>query len=123
MSIFREGIEKNPRPAQRDYFRNALALAWLRTRAYPEAVAVLNEVASPHLETETTILRFHAYGGAGDLDRAAQEDRALEPLATLPRIRPIRNELRRRYVERKHPQYSDEWLILGEIDLLMAAAA
>lgn len=122
VGIFIEGMEKCPRPVQRDYFRTAYAISCLKRKTYSAAAEALAEVASPHLEKTATLLRFHAFGGAGDLARAAEEDRALAPVVLLAKFKEIREELRRRFIDQEPPQHSEDWLIQGEIDLFLVAA-
>jgi len=122
VEIFQEGMDYCPRPAQRDYFRAAFAVSCLQRQAYSKAADALAEVASPQLEKTATLLRFHAFGGAGDLVRAAEEDRALAPVVSMAKFKEIQEELQRRFLSRQPPKHSEEWLIEGEIGLLLAAA-
>jgi tetratricopeptide (TPR) repeat protein len=122
VEIFQEGMEHCPRPTQRDYFRTAFAVSCLQRKTYSMAADALSEVVSPQLENTATLLRFHAYAGAGDLARAAEEDRALAPVVSLAKFKEIQEELRRRFVDQAPPQHTEEWLIESETDLLLAAA-
>jgi tetratricopeptide (TPR) repeat protein len=122
IKILEDGVVRCPRPAQREYFRTALAIALLKGRAYGKAWEMLEQVESPPLEIRLNVLKFHASGALGDVVRAteaSQRLRAAEPLP--PLVQEIGAELHRRYIEKRPPLFSDDLLVEKEIDLLLAA--
>ncbi|HEY3571599.1 MAG TPA: tetratricopeptide repeat protein, partial [Thermoanaerobaculia bacterium] len=122
VAIFERGVAECPRPAQRAYFATALTIALLKRKSYPEAKDTLEKVRSSELEAQLNVLRFHAYGALGNTVRAVEASESLRPSEShSPRIREIGAELRRRYIEKRPPLQSDDWLVEREIDLLLAA--
>lgn len=121
-AIFLDGMKNCPRPAQQDYFRTAYAVSCLKQKSFMDAAEALDEVKNPQLQSTATLLRFHAFGGVGDREKALEQDRALAPVVVLARFKEIRDELARRFIRREPPRYSDEELIRAEIDLFLEAA-
>ncbi|MCH7814516.1 MAG: hypothetical protein IID40_10920 [Planctomycetes bacterium] len=114
-------MHSNPRPADRDYFRTALALARMRQSQYEAATQVLAEVDTPTLRVRTSYLRLHV---AGELHRY---DEAREAYGNLTReassvVQELQDELRRRYIDRKGPEHSDDWCFDRHIAAFLLAA-
>jgi tetratricopeptide (TPR) repeat protein len=121
IEIFEEGMNRNPRPGQRDYFRTALAVARLKKREYELASKVLEQVTAPILQTASAILKLHAFGRQGDCERAAEIYKTL-PSKPGPILFELQSELHRQYVAYDTPRYNEEWLIKKEIQYLLLAA-
>ncbi len=119
--IFEEGVQMNPRPAKRDYFRTALAVAYLKKQEYGLASNVLEEVSAPILQTPADILRLHAFGRQGDCERTTKIYEAL-PDKPGPVLADLQAELHRQYVAYETPQQSEDWLVDREIQYLLLAA-
>ncbi len=80
--IFEHGIQSNPRPASRDYFRTAMAVAKLRQRDYSSVCDLLDTVKTPALRNQTNVLRIHAFGGQGQFDQAEVAYHALPDMGS-----------------------------------------
>ncbi len=120
--ILRRGISECPRPAQRAYFQTGLALAQIRQRAFAEAGSTLEgleEEAS--LEAPATVLRFHAFGAAGNRERASRAAERLTAFEHVVGVLEVGRELRRRFLEGSPPLQTDDWLLQKEANLLLAA--
>jgi len=62
ISIFEQGVRDNPRPLDKDYFRSALAVAYLG-RGKPEKVCeLLDDITAPALQDSVNVLRLDAFG-------------------------------------------------------------
>jgi tetratricopeptide (TPR) repeat protein len=121
VQIFERGAQSNPRPAARDYFRTALAVARIKQGNPSLATPILVEVESAALKVPANRILVHAFGAQGQTENAAHAYRGL----TQPRFGPIlelSEELRRRYVDLQEPRHSEEWLTFREIDCLLLAA-
>ncbi|NVL91378.1 MAG: tetratricopeptide repeat protein, partial [Desulfobacterales bacterium] len=119
--IFEEGVRDNPRPADRDYFRTALAVAHLHEREYKPASNVLDEITNPMLQIPANILRIHAFGRRGNCERTAEIYKAL-PSKPGPVLAELQSELHCQYVACETPHHSEDWLIDKEIHYILLAA-
>ena len=119
ITIFERGTADSPGALHRDYYRNALALARLHLRDYAAAASVLEQIRSPLLRTQTTVLRIHSFGAQGQFARVAEAYKQL-PQRTPPVIVDLLEELRRRYVDRRPPLHDDAWLLQRELDYDLA---
>jgi tetratricopeptide (TPR) repeat protein len=120
--ILRRGIAECPRPAQRAYFQTGLALVQIRQRAFAEAGSTLEgleEEAS--LAAPATVLRFHAFGAAGNRERASKAAERLTAFEHVVGVLEVGRELRRRFLDGAAPLQTDEWLLQKEANLLLAA--
>jgi tetratricopeptide (TPR) repeat protein len=119
--IFDEGVKSNPWPSSRDYFSRALGLAWLRGRDFQKASEALDKVKSPLLQPAANVLRIHAFGAQGDVQRASV---AYESLSTAPHLRTdeVTQELRHQFILRKPPRKNEEWIVDREAQILILAA-
>jgi tetratricopeptide (TPR) repeat protein len=115
ITIFERGANDSPGTIRRDYYRGALALARLHLRDYAATATVLEQIASPLLRTQTTVLRIHSFGAQEQFTRAAEAYKQL-PRKTPPIIADLLEELRRRFVDRDPPQHDEAWLIRRELD-------
>lgn len=120
-SSLRKGVESCPFPAQRDYFRSALAVLRLRQREYPAAVAVLQSEETPVIAPEMDLLRLHALAAGGEREKAAAVERRLRSSQQSADLAEVRDELSRRYLQHLPPRKTDEWIHDREIALLLAA--
>jgi len=121
IQIFERGVETCPRPADRDYFRAALALVRIQEKAYEKVEETLENVIGPSLEAPVNVLRFHALGALGRTRRAAEAWERLRPVENLPGYREVGAELRSRYLDKTGARQPDDWLIHAEMKLLLAA--
>ena len=119
--IFDNGVRRNPWPSSKDYFSRALALAWLRGHEFKKAGQALEEVKAPQLQPAANVLRIHAFGGQGNVERAMS---AYESLSSVPQLRSdeLTQELHHQFILRQPPRRNDEWLIDHEARLLILAA-
>lgn len=117
---FRKGVESNPRPAQRAYFRTGLALAQLQASQYRDAAEILESSTLAELRDPVNLLRLHAFGLLGEKERAAE---ALDQLSGshIPRLAPVRQELKRRFIDGQAPGHSDAWIYEVETAIILAA--
>lgn len=113
--IFERGVRENPIPSSREYFRGALAVAYLRQRDYPKAESTLESVNAPLLQPQANVLRLHASGASGKYDRAAA---AYEKLRDKPWFisDELVTELHRRYILKEEPRHDDDWVFEREAD-------
>ncbi|HKP12064.1 MAG TPA: hypothetical protein VJZ91_08145, partial [Blastocatellia bacterium] len=120
LDIFEQGVISNPWVADREVFRTALSVAWMRQQEYSKAAEVLNEVASPTLQPQIDLLRIRSYGEIQQFDNARM---AYERVSTnpLPGATDLTEELNCRYVARTGAQHDDDWVLDQEINLLLAA--
>jgi len=122
VKIFEEGVRNNPRPADKEYFRTALAIARIRERDYKAASKLLENIGTPMLQTPVNILRIHTFGRQDDRDRV----RTVEIFKNLPKPGPVlaelQNELYTQFVAFQTPHHNEEWLIEEEIKYLLLAA-
>lgn len=119
--IFEHGAQHDPFAASRDYYRTALAVVRLRRRQYRSVLELLSQVTLPLLQVPANLLRIHALGFEGDMVSAAATY-ALLPDQGLPVYLGIRDELRRRFLDREPPQHDEAWLIDRAIEFLADAA-
>jgi tetratricopeptide (TPR) repeat protein len=119
--LFNNGLQNSPFPSDKDYFKGALALAWLRGRRYREAGEVLDAVTSPLLLPSTNVIRIHLFGAQGISQRAIE---AYENLKTSPHLLTdeLTQELHHRYVLHKAPTKDDEWVFDREVKIFLRAA-
>jgi tetratricopeptide (TPR) repeat protein len=121
IAIFEEGVRNNPRPADKDYFRTALAIARLGKHEDKLASGVLEEVSTPRLQTVSAILKMHAFGRQKDRARTAEIYETL-PTKPGPVLAELVSELHWQYVAFKRPRHNEEWLIEKEIQYFLLAA-
>jgi tetratricopeptide (TPR) repeat protein len=121
IKIFRQGIERDPSPAQKDFFRTALAVAMLRNKQFQKAGEVIAEIARPSLQMEVNILKLHAFGALKISNRAREAYNELAGHGS-PQIRVLADELRLRYIERGTPQHDDDWVFDAELECIRQAA-
>ena len=120
ISIFNEGIRNSPLPSDKEYFREALALVWLRDRQFQNAGEVLEEIASPILQPSANVIRIHVFGAQGKFGRALK---AYEDLATTPLHNDeLTQELHHQYVLGQKPRKDDEWIFDREVKIFLRAA-
>jgi tetratricopeptide (TPR) repeat protein len=121
VQVLQLGAEESP-PLNKDYFRTALAMARLWLEDWKGAQEQLVQVTTPHLQRAGNAVWLHIR--AAHNDREGME-RAIAELAgdnppTL--IIELTEELRLRYLEKKHGVHSAQWLREREIDCLALAA-
>ncbi|MDT5269405.1 MAG: hypothetical protein QOH49_1591 [Acidobacteriota bacterium] len=116
--IFEHGVSENPSPSSREYFRNALAVAYLWRGDLAGAGKALEGVNAPLLQPQANVLRLHAYGALGDEARATK---AYEGLREKPWFIPdeLVSELHRKYVLKEEPRYDDNWVFEQESDIFL----
>jgi tetratricopeptide (TPR) repeat protein len=116
--MLERGLRQCPWPVTEPYFRGTLAVARLRTAEFSAAVEVLGAEDAPVID----VLRIHAFGGLGDIERARQAFERVRENA-LPSLMILREELKARYITRepKTSLRSDAWLADLECDVLLAA--
>jgi predicted Zn-dependent protease len=119
--ILNAGLQGCPWQVQREYFRAGLVVAWLRAGNFKKAKEDLAGVKSPQLQPTANVLRLHAFGAEGDLQRASL---AYESLAATPQLysNPLTQELRRRFILREQPRHDTDWISDKEADLFLLAA-
>jgi tetratricopeptide (TPR) repeat protein len=119
ISIFERGAA-NSGAINRDYYWSALALARLHLRDYAAAATVLEQISSPLLRSQTTVLRVHSFGAQGQFQHAAEAYKQLPP-KTPPIIADLLEELRRRFVDQRPALHDDAWLVRRELDYGLAS--
>lgn len=114
-----KGLDLIPFADQRQYFRNALAVATLRQRRYHEATEYLREGK----DAMTDLLRMHAFGEMRRLEEASQAYGRL--VRTCPHnLVPLRNELGAKYNFFKgHPSRDAVWVFQEECRNVLLEAA
>ncbi len=119
--IFNEGVQNDPLPSSRVYFRTALAVAWLRGREFEKASQALEEIDSPLLQPVANVLRLHAFGARGDLQRATA---AYNNLSTKPQFlsNELTQELHHQFILREAPRHDEEWIFDREVKIILLAA-
>ena len=121
IKLFEEGIKYNPRPAHKDYFRTALALARIKKLDYSDARNLIADIDARSLEVSANVIRLHVYGRLGDIELADAAYKAIP--ANSPIVcQELLGELQSRYLRKEAPKYSDEWIIESEIECLLMAA-
>lgn len=121
IQIFNDGVQNTSWPLQREYFRNALAVAWLRGREFEKASKALEGIDSPQLQPAANVLRLHAFGAQGNLKRATA---AYNSLATSPHLRSneLTQELRHQFLLGEAPRYNEDWIFDQEVKIVLLAA-
>jgi tetratricopeptide (TPR) repeat protein len=119
--IFDEGVQNDPWPSDREYFRAALALAWLVGRRFKKATQVLEQVKAPLLQPAANVLRIHAFGAQGNVQRATV---AYDSLSSTPYLRSndLTQELRHQFILRRPPRRDEEWIVDREAQIILLAA-
>jgi len=119
--IFDERLRNNPSPSSREYFSRALALAWLRSREFQKASQALDQVKSLPLQPTANVLRIHAFGAQGNVQRATI---AYESLSIAPHLRSgdLTQELRHQFILRKPPRRNEQWIVDREAQIVLLAA-
>lgn len=119
--IFNEGVQNNPMPSSKEYFRNALAVAWIRGKDFKRASKELEEVKSPLLQPPANVLRIHVFGAEGNVQRATI---AYDNLASKPQFftDELTQELHRQYILNETPRRDEEWIFDREVKLFLLAA-
>jgi tetratricopeptide (TPR) repeat protein len=119
IQILNEGLQNCPSGLQRDYFRTALVIAWLRRGDLAKAKEKLEEIQSPQLHGTANVLRLHVFGAEGNVREA---DLAFQSLAGTPLYSiELTQELRSRFLMHERPRHDDEWIKDQEVDLVLAA--
>jgi tetratricopeptide (TPR) repeat protein len=121
IQVFQEGVDQDPWATSRDYYRTALSMALIQKRRNEEAIGVLNEITAIEMEGPKNVILLHAYGMMKDHARACDIYPRVDQSAKVPFVIPLKEELRRRYVEQLSPQQSDEWVFNKEVEYLLAA--
>jgi tetratricopeptide (TPR) repeat protein len=120
--ILRRGISECPVPTSRAYFQTGLALTLIRQRAFAEAEATLEGLEEEtRLAAPAAVLRFHAFGAAGNRDRASRAAERLTAFEHVVGVLEVGRELRRRFLDGVGPLETDDWLLRKEVSLLLAA--
>jgi len=109
VQVFEHGAKDAPRPASREYFRTALAIALLRRRDFNNASRILDEITEPLLQPQANVLRIHSFGALGEVERAnaAYQKIEVKPWSVSDELI---SELHRRYILKEPPRHDDEWL-------------
>ncbi|MFO0755176.1 MAG: hypothetical protein U0359_01690 [Byssovorax sp.] len=118
--VLDHGVQSCPFPAQRDYFRTALAAVRLRRHNLDGVLSLLQQVTLPALLVPANVLYTHTLDMQNKRDLAAKAFARI-PANDAPLLNDIREELRRR-IQGKPQRYDDDKLISLEIDLLVQAA-
>jgi len=118
--IFSEGVLEDPFYSSKEFFRSALALAWLRGKEFSKASQLLDEVTSPLLQPVANVLRIHAFGAQGQKSRAFGAYNALK--RTFLRSHELTQELHSQFILENEPRHNDEWLIDRESRIVLLAA-
>src|SRR2546423_1490758 len=116
--IFNDGVQNTPWHSQREYCRSALAIAWLRGRDFKKASQALEEVTSPLLQPPANILRLHAFGASGNLQRATA---AYNELAAKPHFLSyeVTQELRHQFLLGEEPRHDEDWIFDQEVKIIL----
>jgi tetratricopeptide (TPR) repeat protein len=120
VKIFNEGERKNALPSSKQHFINGLAVTCLHKKDFKKAGQTLERITSPLLQPSANVLRLHAFGALGDIERAKA---AYKSLKTGPHFisDELAQELHRKYILRKKPNHDEEWLLDQELALLLSA--
>ncbi|MFZ0751717.1 MAG: hypothetical protein WAM70_20315, partial [Pyrinomonadaceae bacterium] len=96
-------------------------LAWLRGRDFQKASKALEDVKSPLLQPVANVLRIHAFGAQGKIERASI---AYESLSTNPDLRStdLTQELHSQFILKKPARKTEEWILDKETEILLLAA-
>jgi tetratricopeptide (TPR) repeat protein len=120
VQVFSYGARTNPRPADRSFFINSLAIARIRQSQYSDALEELQKDSAPELVDISRILHVHAFGALGRKNLASSEylkiSRGISPL-----IDSVSQELSDRYLNGNARNRSDEWLMKQETLLILAS--
>ncbi len=116
--IFRLGCEAGLPVRQEARFRTALAICQLRLGNHREALNNLDVWSSRKFARTRSAIRAHALGAEGLLPEC-QAEIAIVRLYSFEMLQRIANEVEARYLY-SAPQYSEDWLIDAETDLLLA---
>ena len=118
VNIFKRGIDENPFPSNRAYFKTALAAALIQQEKYEAAALLLSNIEAPSLEPQIKVLHLHASGEQGHDDeaRADLEDLTPKPWSISDELL---DELHRRYILKAPSKHTDEWLLDQEINSLL----
>ncbi len=121
IGIFNEGVQNNPWSFNKEYFRSALAVAWLRGHEFKKAGQMLEEIKSSVLQAPANVFRIHAFGAQDDLQRASA---AYNSLATEPLFQSheLTQELRRQFILREAPLHDEDWIFDREVKVILLAA-
>src|SRR2546423_842627 len=116
--IFNDGVQNTPWHSQREYCRSALAIAWLRGRDFKKASQAFEEVTSPLLQPPANILRLHAFGASGNLQRATA---AYNELAAKPHFLSyeVTQELRHQFLLGEEPRHDEDWIFDQEVKIIL----
>jgi tetratricopeptide (TPR) repeat protein len=120
IQILNEGLQECPWPVQKEYFRAALVVAWLRGGDLTKAQKHLEDVKLPQLQPAANVLRLHVFGAEGNLQSANIAYQSLE--ATPLHSNELTKELQRRFLLNEQPHHDDEWISDHEVDLFLQAA-
>ena len=80
----------------------------------------MDKVKSPLLQPTANVLRIHAFGAQGDVQRAIV---AYENLSNAPHLRSseVTQELRHQFILRRPPRKDEHWIADKEAEHLLAA--
>jgi tetratricopeptide (TPR) repeat protein len=119
ITVFEEGVRKDPRPSSQAYFVSALAAARIRLHEFRRAAETLELSRLHQLHVPATVLRIHAHGELGDRDTALRAYDSLQRLRLRKDVGRIVVELHDRYLNGNTPRHSVEWLVNQESRMLL----
>ena len=120
IGLLNEGLQDCPWPVQKEYFRAALVVAWLRGGDFTKAKQHLDDVKAPQLQAAANVLRLHVFGAEGNLQSA---NKVFQSIAATPlHLNQLTQELQRRFLLHEQPHHDDEWISDQEVDLFLLAA-
>ncbi|MFN2452945.1 MAG: hypothetical protein ABR577_01860 [Pyrinomonadaceae bacterium] len=122
VQIFEHGVKNDPLPFSKEYSRTALTVALLRQRDFVKAGQMLDEVTAPLLQPQANILRLHAFGAQGNIERVTT---AYQSLTSSPPLfaSELIEELSHQYISDEAPRHDDEWVFNQEVDVLLLIAS
>ncbi|MCI0706966.1 MAG: tetratricopeptide repeat protein [Ignavibacteriae bacterium] len=120
--IFLRGVNENPWVLEREYFKTALSLTYLRQKQFSEAEEALVQIISTNLQFPVNVFHLHSFGAMGKKADALKSYQKIITLNQQSRAEDLIKELKRRYITDESPSHDDEWVINREIDILLLAA-
>jgi len=116
---FENGLASVPYARNKKYFKNALAVAFLRQKEFSKASNVLPEAT----ELVTNVLQLHAWAGEGKKDRASRMLQFVER-SPMAQVIELSREIARRFgVRSERPRHDENWIHTMECDLVLLEAA
>jgi tetratricopeptide (TPR) repeat protein len=85
IECFRRGLQDSPWEQNRQYFRTALSLAYLRKQRFEDAEALLSDHVIPALYTARNTLKLHVLAATGRALMAKEFSRSIQPFHANPR--------------------------------------